>query len=454
MDEHGRTTLSDLLRPSPAPEDNLRCRDPHNPQQPCPVCGGLGVIKYAVPPDDPRFGKFFRCPNNPVAVDEERQERLRKLSNLGAFADKTFSSFTAEVPGYNSKQVVSLQMAYNTALRYAQSLEGWLLLEGTYGTGKTHLAAAVGNARLQQGDLVLFITTPDLLDHLRSTYAPGAEVGFDATFERLRNAQLLILDDLGVENPSEWAKEKLFQLLNHRYSHQLPTVVTTNADLDALDARVRSRLLDRNVTHRVVIDAPDYRSATGNERDQLASRLTMYAHMTFEHFDVETRVTSDEHQRLTQAARTAYQYAQRPENWLLFAGDFGTGKTHLAAAIANYRRDQGDEVMFMTVPDLLDYLRTTFSDDAKMSFDALFHRVRNVGLLVLDDIGAESSKPWAQEKLFQILEYRYVGQLPTVMTTARTLGELNPRVVSRLIDGRICRIVEIAVKSYAERMKR
>ena len=80
--------------------------------------------------------------------------------------------------------------------------------------------------------------------------------------------------------------------------------------------------------------------------------------------------------------------------------------------------------------------------------------MRDVPLLVLDDLGTEASKPWAQEKLFQLLDYRYVARIPTVITTAKNMGEINQRLVSRLIDPRICRMVEIDVQSYAMRMKR
>jgi DNA replication protein DnaC len=432
----------------------LICFDPEDNSKPCPICGGLGVIKYAVEPSDSRFGKFFRCPNHPLEVDSAHQERMRRLSNLDAFADKSFDNFDLNIGGYSEKEIQSLRMAFNTARNFAEDLQGWLLLEGMYGCGKTHLAAAVGNWRLGKGDMVLFITTPDLLDHLRSSYAPNADSGYDETFNRVRDAGLLILDDLGVENPSEWAKEKLFQLLNHRYSHHKPTVITTNRDLDSLDPRIRSRLLDVNQVHHQIIHAPDYRNAQVNDADQLLSRLPMYSHMNFESFNIEEKVTVEEADRLGNAARVAYQYAQKPENWLLFVGEFGSGKTHLAAAIANYRRNLGEEVVFLTAPDLLDYLRTTFAPESSVSFDKLFDKVRNVPMLVLDDLGGEAAKPWAQEKLFQILDYRYVGRMPTVITSSKDMNELNPRLVSRLIDQRVCRIIEINVQSYALRMKR
>src|SRR5689334_21557484 len=57
------------------------------------ICEGLGLIRYDVEYGDPRFGKLFRCPNNPVEADLERQDRLRKVGNLSAFADKVFQNF-------------------------------------------------------------------------------------------------------------------------------------------------------------------------------------------------------------------------------------------------------------------------------------------------------------------------------------------------------------------------
>lgn len=417
------------------------------------ICQGLGVIRYQVPVDDPRFGKLFRCPNNPVERDSERHTKLRRLSNLAAYADKTFENFEVHLK-LPPLETASLDVAYKAALAFAEKPDGWLLLEGTYGCGKTHLAAAVGNERLKQGDLVLFITVPDLLDHLRSAYGPTSELGYDETFDRIRNAPLLILDDLGVENPSPWAQEKLFQLFNHRYIERLPTVITTNADLDTLDERIRSRLLDTHLMHRVKIIAPDYRSHIRNARQELISNLSLYGEMVFATFDTHTGLKREERENLQFALETAQYYAQNPQGWLLFMGTYGCGKTHLAAAIANALQENGVDVMFITTPDLLDYLRVTFSPGSAITFDQRFQAVRNAPFLVLDDLGTESATPWAKEKLFQIIDHRYVSQLPTVITTSKSMEEINERIVSRLLDERRCTIVAITGTSYARRQKR
>lgn len=426
----------------------------------CPLCGsddvicnGLGVIHYDVPLDDERFGKLFRCPSFPASLDLQRQEAVRKFSNLAFHSDRTFANFDTGLKLPMAERN-SLEMAYSVAFSFAQEPVGWLLLEGTYGCGKTHLAAAVGNYRLAKGDLVLFVTAPDLLDHLRSTYGPTPEASYEETFERFRSAPLVILDDLGVENPSPWAQEKLFQLLNHRYSARLPTVVTTNADLDNLDERVRSRLLDTNLIRRVRISAPDYRSSVQNERKQLASNLKLYSAMTFDTFDTHGQLLPEERKNLQKALRIAQAYAETPKDWLVFIGTYGCGKTHLAAAIAHSLQARGVNVMFLTAPDLLDHLRVTFSPESNVTFDARFHAVRNAPFVVLDDLGMESATPWAKEKMHQLLDHRYITELPTVITTAREIESFDGHIQSRILDERRCTVFGIETPSYSVRQRR
>lgn len=427
----------------------------------CPICGleaycgGLGVIRYDVSIDDPRFGKLFRCPNNPPEQDNQWHAKLREVGNLSSFADKSFSNFYVGLPMHSEAEKTSLKYALNAATRFAQQPTGWMLIEGSYGTGKTHLAAAIGNARLEQGDAVLFITVPDLLDHLRATYSPTSDVTYDEMFERVRKAPLLILDDLGVENPSQWAQEKLFQILNYRHTAQMPTIITTNFNIDQLDPRIRSRLADTNLTHRITISAPDYRNPQQQTDDGLHSNLHLYKDKTFENFDVVNYVYPNERQNLEKALMNAYHFAQNPEGWRLFLGDVGSGKTHLAAAIANLREQQGDQVVFLSVPDLLDYLRKAFEPGVKTSFDQRFFEVKNVPFLVLDDLDTKNASSWAKEKLFQIIDYRYIRQLPTVITSTREVEDIEPRIRVRLLDDRLCKLLAITVReSYVLRRRR
>jgi DNA replication protein DnaC len=145
-----------------------------------------------------------------------------------------------------------------------------LTIAGECGNGKTHLAAAIVNALLNRGVPVMFHTAPTLLDYLRATFAPDSGVSFDDRFDAIKTAQVLALDDLGAETATPWALDKLYQVLDHRYTWRLPTVVTTNVKWTSIPERVRSRLKDSALGKVVMNAAPDYRSIEGKKFYQAA----------------------------------------------------------------------------------------------------------------------------------------------------------------------------------------
>jgi len=171
--------------------------------------------------------------------------------------------------------------------------------------------------------------------------------------------------------------------------------------------------------------------------------------MTFENFDHKrANLPLGERGNLERAFNDARDFARAPENWLVFLGCHGCGKTHLAAAIGNYQLQRGKPVIFVFVPDFLDHLRSTFSPDSKVTYDQLFERVKNAPLLILDDFEEQASTPWAQEKLYQLIYYRYNEQLPTVITTCLPLEEMETRIGSRLADPRLVSVVNIMAPDY------
>ena len=340
-----------------------------------------------------------------------------------------------------------MQRAFEQARRFADKPEGWIMLHGGYGCGKTHLAAAIANHCLSQGQDVLFVNSPDLLDHLRSTFAPGSTIDYDNLFEQTRNIFLLILDDLGAENPTQWAQEKLYQIINHRYNAALPTVITCNVNLESIEPRIRSRLVDIDLVRKLIIQAPDFRRADSDQTD--LSSLPIHSRQTFETFKSRAgEIPSEHHKRLDIATTAAKSFAEHPEGWLLLIGGHGCGKTHLAAAVANYRVRNGSPALFITSADLLDHLRATFSPDSLVRFDKQFAELRNTPLLILDDLTVESATPWAREKLMQLIDHRYVTRLPTVITTSADKSDLGTRLESRLLDPAISTICPITAPMY------
>ena len=407
-------------------------------------------MRTDVPLDHPNFGRLQICVCRQRDVSEQVRNRLYSLSHLDELKELTFESFEPRgQKNLGEKQADSLDRAFNQARHFAQNLNGWLLLRGGYGSGKTHLAAGIANFAVGMGVPTLFLTVPDLLDMLRFSY-DSEDTTFERRFDEIRNAPLLVLDDFGSQNATGWAQEKLFQIINFRYINKLPLVVTTNLGLDEIDARIRSRLTDPELVSDVRINAPDYRHPTDDTGHPDLSSLDLMASKTFGSFEDRTDegLRPDETKSLQKALKAAYTYAQKPRGWLVFLGGYGSGKTHLAAAIANYRAGLGDPPLFIMVPDLLDHLRATFSPNSSVAFDRRFDDIRTAPLLVLDDLATQSMTPWVREKLYQLFNYRYNRELPTVITTADSLDEMDARIRSRLLDGRLCTIYGIAAPSY------
>jgi DNA replication protein DnaC len=195
--------------------------------------------------------------------DSRRAQEIKNLSNLDAFAHMTFQSFDASRRG--------TETAFAIAREYSKMSDGWLVLHGSVGVGKTHLAVAAANAypNYHPNSSVYFQVVPDLLDQLRATFDPSHGVAFDDRFQRIRNAHLLVLDDLGTENTTPWASEKLYQLINHRYNERLSTIITTNVNSDQIEDRISSRIFDKQLSRYVFIRAADYRSPSRSDLSEM-----------------------------------------------------------------------------------------------------------------------------------------------------------------------------------------
>ncbi|MCK6582651.1 MAG: ATP-binding protein [Anaerolineales bacterium] len=458
----------------------------------CPHCSGVGYVRYDVPVGHEKFGRLETCVCRAKDVAEAARSRLFTLSNLNRLSHLTFENFS---PAGNEKakfmsaqERENLRAAFEASEEFARQPKGWLLLEGGYGCGKTHLAAAIANLAVNQGTPTLFITVPDLLDSLRFSF-DDPETTFEERFEEIRNAGLLILDDFGTQNATAWAQEKLFQIINYRYINKLPTVITTNLMLDEIEGRIRSRLQDVSYVKYAKILAPDYRrpEETSNPGISMLALPEMKA-MTFKTFQprddevgteavtttttektdkfgnkvkdkeiTRIKISKDDVKTLHDAHNAAVEFAEKPESWLVLLGGSFSGKTHLAAAIGNYRIGLGGQALLVEVTSLLDYLRQTFRPSSDVSFDRRFHEIRTTPLLILDDLkesGAGSA--WAEDKLYSVLNYRYNAHLPTVITSTlrpESFALSYPNLWNKLLDPEKCRVVAINMPPYRRNVK-
>ncbi len=145
-----------------------------------------------------------------------------------------------------------------------------LMFVGPVGSGKTFLAAAICNALIDQGINLLFLVVPDFLNELRASYRHSEETDYQQLMERARQIPLLVLDDLGAHNYTDWTRNTLYSLLNYRVNHQLPVVITTNLSLGELDEhlgeRTTSRIIHLCRSCRLMVEK-DIRHLKSQERE-------------------------------------------------------------------------------------------------------------------------------------------------------------------------------------------
>ena len=227
------------------------------------ACDGSGFL-WHTPSEAWPNGHYSICRCHADEVRRKRAKRL--LADAGmteeSIAPYTFGRFKPE-QAVGSKAGRDLLARHKERLvQYAVEPSGWLVLAGSVGCGKTHLAYAVVAARLAQHRPTYYGSVPEVLDALRRGF-DDKRYDYDARLATMQEVDLLVLDDLGTEHQTSWVAEKMFQLINYRYTRRLPLVVTTNLVVTdpacGIDARIRSRLLDRGLCELLTFPSGDYR---------------------------------------------------------------------------------------------------------------------------------------------------------------------------------------------------
>ncbi len=126
---------------------------------------------------------------------------------------------------------------------------------------------------------------------------------------------------------------------------------------------------------------------------------------------------------------------------LVLIGNTGSGKTHLAVSVLREWVRVGKEAQFITAPELLMEIRESYRAESYRDESEIIDRYGAVGMLVLDDLGAEKTTDWSVDRLYLIIDRRYRDALPTVVTTNLSLEQiekqLSPRIASRLSGMRV-----------------
>ena len=170
---------------------------------------------------------------------------------------------------------------------------------------------------------------------------------------------------------------------------------------------------------------------------------------TFDNFSV-----TEETQHMYEACKEyAETFDKENGTGLLIGSQPGAGKTHLMAAITNKLLEEMHSIVFLVVPDILQELRNTYGNN-KDTEGRLLYGLADCDLLILDDIGAEKTTDWTTEKLYTIINNRYMNNKPVIFTTNCELKELTERLgdrtTSRILE--MCDVLEVETKDYRKKI--
>ncbi|MGF7185978.1 DNA replication protein DnaC [Desulfitispora alkaliphila] len=235
-----------------------------NSKYSCQQCKDRGLIiknkEYAVPCNcvkQKSIAKHFQFANM-------SKELLRCTFNnfsLDFYSETDYDHHSGN-NSYKKLALNALQASRRFCADYLQGHKGsGLMFTGQVGSGKTFLAAAIANELLKSKVNVLFAVVPDLLDEIKSTFNNNYKS--DNTkdelnlLKKLRDVDVLILDDLGVHNYTQWSNNKIYSIVNYRVNNSLPTIITTNLSLremeELLGERTTSRIIQMCHVYRLMV---------------------------------------------------------------------------------------------------------------------------------------------------------------------------------------------------------
>lgn len=178
-------------------------------------------------------------------AEQERKKRQDKISCLikrsrmmRKYQNCTFDNYY--IDARNALQVKAYQNAqlYVAEFEDNKKLGKGLYIEGTNGTGKTHIAAAITLALINRFYRAIFQTANDMLADIKKAYNEYSDCTEDEILSKYKNADLLVIDDLGKEQVTNWGVSVLFTIINYRYAEMLPTIITTNYNENMLIERL------------------------------------------------------------------------------------------------------------------------------------------------------------------------------------------------------------------------
>ena len=270
--------------------DAFRAAPESPPLVQCGTCGDVGVVKYNVPFDDERFGKFFPCPERGCRAGQEYRQRVldNRVKHSGlppVYAALSFETWTklpaqqreGKALAYAACQLFTERADHTFSIaeaaeRIDQPLpdqtrrKNSLMLHGPVGMGKTGLIACVVNALLEAHEPVLYVRARDLIANVQDRYRTQERPTADEMLATFKTAPVLVIDEFNLANNTEDRREIVETVMRYRHAYSLPTLMTANvnqADF-ARDWGERTADVVIHIAHWILVGGRKLRATEGS----------------------------------------------------------------------------------------------------------------------------------------------------------------------------------------------
>jgi DNA replication protein DnaC len=225
-----------------------------------PLMGGTNKGKKQV------FRYGCKCEERQLAQEAlEAQVRAKKAYALSLFDEKSLINEKlkqATLNNYeprNESQINALKWACEYARTFNPKTSSNVLFQGSYGLGKSHISVGIVRYLIKQGHTCIFTSVPKLFTKIKATYDKDSGQKESHLLDALEIVDLLVLDDLGAEQASEWQISKFFEVVDTRAGK--PTIFTTNHSAEHLLKQVGRRNFDRLFDHceEIILTGESYR---------------------------------------------------------------------------------------------------------------------------------------------------------------------------------------------------
>jgi len=186
------------------------------------------------------FGKVVPC----ICKVKESQSNIVKYLWDNSGLNQSDNNPTIDT--FDFKKSVDSKLAYDNVYSwgFVETLaKNWLLLTGNYGLGKTHLCKAITVALISNNVACTYINANEFIETCKSTF--NTQGMYDSYIRSTKNSEKLIIDDLGQEYATDWTKQVFYDLIDYRYSRDLPTLITTNKNREELEQKLGGATVDR-----------------------------------------------------------------------------------------------------------------------------------------------------------------------------------------------------------------